>query len=163
MFLGDNILELKLNELKTKKFKKIIAFIDGSETAEKAMKKAILLARSLNINIEVIYMINTATIVRVFPHQDRVISPQQLEIAANLKKQACSSLYNIEKVCNKLEVKVTTKIVEDVPFVDITKKAGRDDLIVMGCNKSLYSTRLFFHSVSEKILQHAQSTVMFVR
>jgi hypothetical protein len=39
-----------------------------------------------------------------------------------------------------------------ITFVDIIKKADRNDLIVTGCNKTLYFNRLFFRSVSENIL-----------
>lgn len=163
MFLGDNILELELHGLKTNKFKKITVIINGSETSRKAAETAIQLGKNLEINVTIIYGINLSKIVSAFPHPDRVISPQQLELASIMKVQAHSFLYEFEKRCDKLGVNVKTEVIEDLSYVKIIKEAEKNDLIVIGSNKKLLRRRMLFPSISEKILNHARSSVMFVR
>jgi len=163
MFLGDNISELELNGLKTNKFKKITVLINGSENSRKAAETAIQLGKNLEINVTIIYGINLSKIVRAFPHPDRVISPQQIEMAGIMKIQAHSFLYELEKRCNKIGVNVKTELIEDISYVKIIKEAEQNDLIVIGSNKKLLRRRIIFPSISEKILNHARSSVMFVR
>jgi len=113
--------------------------------------------------VTIIYGINLSKIVRAFPHPDRVISPQQIEMAGIMKIQAHSFLYELEKRCNKIGVNVKTELIEDISYVKIIKEAEQNDLIVIGSNKKLLRRRIIFPSISEKILNHARSSVMFVR
>ena len=163
MFLGDNISEIELHGLKTKKFKKITVIIDGSETSRKAAETAIQLGKNCDINVTIIYGINLSKIVRAFPHPDHFISPKQLELADIMKIQAHSFLFELEKMCNKIGVNVETKLIEDIPYLKIIKKAEQHDLIVIGSNKKMLKRRILFPSISEKILNNTHSSVMFVR
>ncbi len=149
-------IKLDLKTLKTKEFEKklfdrIIVFINSSELAEKAVINGISLGKSLDTSVKVICVLDTSGVVRVFPHPDRVISPQHLEIIANLKKQTYSFLQDIEQLCNKLGVKVTTKLVENVPLIEIAKKVGKKDLIIIGSDKTSYPKRKFHNNISEKV------------
>lgn len=163
MFLGDNILESELHGLKTKKFKKITVLIDGSETSRKAAEIAIQLGKSFDVNVTIIYELDSSKVVRAFPHPDRVISPQQLELASIMKVQAQSYLYELEKRCDKIGVNVKTEIIENIPYLKIIKNAEQNDLIVVGSNKKLLRKRIIFPSISERILRHSNSSVMFAR
>jgi nucleotide-binding universal stress UspA family protein len=163
MFLGDNILETELHGLKTKKFKKITVLIDGSETSRKTAETPIQLGKKFDANVTIIYRINLSKIFRAFPHPDRVISPQQLEMGSIMKIQAHSFLFELEKMCNKLGVNVETKLIKDIPYLKIIKKANHNDLIVIGIKEKCLEEELFFLVFSEKILNNAHSSVMFVR
>jgi nucleotide-binding universal stress UspA family protein len=154
---------LKIKKLEKKLFDRIIVIIDSSELAEKAAVNGISLGKSLDTNVKVIYLLDTSGVVRAFPHQDRVISPQHLQIIAHLKKQTRSFLDDIKKLCNKLGVKVTTKLVENISLIEIAKKAGRKDLIIIGSDKTSYPNKIFHRNVSEKVLRHASSTVMIIK
>jgi nucleotide-binding universal stress UspA family protein len=151
-----------INGIGKRLFDRIIVIIDGSELAERTVVTGISIAKSFNIGMTVMYVLDTSVIVRAFPHHDRVISPQHLEMAVNLKKEARSFLDDIESMCDKFGLKVTTKLAENIPFVEIVKKAERKDLIVIGCRLSS-SYRRFLRNDSGKILRHTSSTVMFVR
>jgi nucleotide-binding universal stress UspA family protein len=153
----------ELNKNKSKEIKRITALVDGSENSKKASEMAIGLGKKFDVDVTIIYEMNSYKIARVFPHPDRVITSKQLELVSIMKIQAHSFLFELEKRCNKIGVNVETKLIEDVPYLKIIKKAEQQDLIVIGINKKMVKRRIIFPSISEKILKNAHSSVMFVR
>lgn len=156
------ILTEEISKCKSQEISGIIALVDGSETSRKASEMAIRLGKKFDVNVTIIYEFDSSKVVRAFPHPDRVISPKQLELASIMKVQAHSFVYELEKRCDKIGVIVKTEIIENIPYLKIIQDAERNDLIIIGMNKKLLR-RIIFSSISEKILHHSTSYVMFVR
>jgi nucleotide-binding universal stress UspA family protein len=53
--------------------------------------------------------------------------------------------------------------VENVPLIEVAKKAGRKDLIIIGSDRTSYPNRIFHRNASEKVLRRASSTVMVIK
>jgi nucleotide-binding universal stress UspA family protein len=148
---------------KGKNIKRITALLDGSETSRKASEMAIQLGDKFDVNVTIIYELDSTKVVRAFPHPNRVISPQQLELASILKIQAHSFLYELEKRCDKIGVNIETELAENIPYLNIIKNAKQNNLIIIGNNKKLLRKRIIFPSISERILRHSNSPILFVR
>jgi nucleotide-binding universal stress UspA family protein len=156
------IVTKELNGSNPKEIRRITVLVDGSETSEKASEIAIQLGKNFDVNVTIIYEVDSSKVMRTFPHPDHVISPQQLELASILKVEAHSFLYELEKICDKIGVNVKTELIENIPYVKIIKNAEPNDLIVVGSNNKLLK-RIIRPSIFEKILRHSNSSVMFVR
>jgi nucleotide-binding universal stress UspA family protein len=148
---------------KGKNIKKITALLDGSETSRKTSEMAIQLGKKYDVNVNIIYELDSTKVVRAFPHPNRVISPQQLELASIMKIQAHSFLYELEKRCDKIGVNVKTELIENIPYLNIIKNAEQNNLIIIGNNKKMFRRRFIFPSFSERILRHSNSPILFVR
>jgi nucleotide-binding universal stress UspA family protein len=143
--------------------KRIIAFVDKSEISKKASKIAVQLGKKIDVCITIIYVLDSNRVVRIFPYTDCVISHKQLELASIMKIEAYSFLYEIEKICDKIGVNVKTELVGNIPYLNIIKNAKQNDLIIIANNKKLLRRRIVFPSISERILHHSNSPIMFVR
>ena len=144
-------------------FDRILLVVDGSDAAKKAAMKALLLGKLMHITVIAIFVIDTSKIVRAFPHSDRVISPQHLEMAAEWKKQARDFLSEIKQLGEKSNVKVLTELHEGIPEVEIMKKAKINDLIVVGGKKASFLDRVLLLSTLEQVIHRTTSSVLLVR
>jgi len=139
-------------------FHRIIAPVDGSSYAIKAVKKAISLAKLNRVEIVALYVIDTPRLTKTIPYDD-----VSLPWEAILTKQGKEVLANVEKIGKKAGVKVMKKLVEGVPEEVIIKEAKKNDLIVMGCKGMTGLNRILLGNVCEKVSHHAASPVLIVR
>ena len=72
-------------------------------------------------------------------------------------------LDDIEEMGNKEGVKVRKELKEGIPDDEIIKLAGKKDLIVMGSKGKTALDRIFLGSVSEKVLHHADSSILIIK
>ena len=68
-----NIITEEINEFKSKEISGITALVDGSENSRKASEMAIQLGKKFDVNVTVIYELDSSKVIRAFPHPDRVI------------------------------------------------------------------------------------------
>ena len=144
-------------------FDKVYAIINSSEITEKILTTGISLAKSFDIDMTVLYLVDTSIIVSEFPHHDRVISPQHLMVALKIKKQARFFLDNIKKNYNTAGVRITTKLIENQPLARVIQKAKRKDLIIIGHTEKSSHIKIFRRNETKKILRNAPSTVLIVK
>lgn len=140
-------------------FKRIIAPVDGSTEAKKAAKKAIFLAKQLNVDVVALYVVDKTFLAR-FPAPDDLMSFNWDKF---LQKEAFDVLDDIEEMGNNEGVKVIKEFKEGIPDDEIIKSAGKKDLIVMGGKGKTALDRIFLGSVSEKVLHHATSSVLIIK
>ena len=139
-------------------FRRIIAAVDGSSYATKAVKKAISLAKLNGVEIVALYVVDTPRLTQTIPYDD-VSVPWE----AILTKQGKEVLNDVEKMGKAAGVTVIKKLVEGLPEEVIIKEGKKDDLIVMGCKGLTGLDLVLLGSVCEKVSHHAKAPVLIVR
>ncbi len=145
-------------KIQPSEFKRIIAPVDGSANATRAAKKALFLGKQTGDEVLVLYVIDTPRLTNTIPPDE--ISRVWFDM---LRTQGQKVLHEIQKMANKMHVKIQTKLVEGIPQEVILKEARKDDLIVMGCKGMTAIDRLLMGSVCENVVRHANAQVMVVR
>jgi nucleotide-binding universal stress UspA family protein len=138
-------------------FKNILLAVDGSEQSMKAAIVAADLARSLD----------TALIVlTVFEHVPGILGDIEREkvIAAHMS-EAEQIMEAAREIIGKIPGEITQEILEGPPAEAILRvqEIRNCDLIIMGTRGRGRLAGLVLGSVSQKVLAHAQSPVLFVK
>lgn len=150
--------EEMVKKIQPNEFKRIIAPVDGSSYANRAVKKALFLGKQTGNEVIILYVIDTPRLTTTIPPDE--ISRTWYDI---LRTQGQGVLGDIQKTAKKMGVKIKTKLVEGIPAEVIMKEAKKDDLIVMGCKGMTAIDRLLMGSVCENVVRHADAQVMVVR
>jgi nucleotide-binding universal stress UspA family protein len=158
LFISMIVIPMKKNTSDIKGFNKIIAPVDGSKGATKAVQKALVLAKQTGQTLVAIYVVDTPRLTETIPADDISVAWEEL-----LKKEGQKVLDNIERQAKKMGVSIQKKLVEGIPEEVIMKEAKKDDLIVMGCKGKSAMDRILMGSVCEKVTRHASSQVMVIR
>jgi nucleotide-binding universal stress UspA family protein len=140
-------------------FSRIIAAVDGSSYATKAVKKAIVLAKLNGVEIVALYVVDTPRLTQTIPYDNDVSTPWE----AILTKQGKEVLNVVEKMGKAAGVTVIKKLVVGLPEEVIINEGKKDDLIVMGCKGLTGLDRILLGSVCEKVSHHASAPVLIVR
>jgi len=149
-----------------KEFKRVITPVDGSESSKRSAKKAIYLAKKMDVELIAIYVVHVPISAYVGPPYSPVIYTDDTEIKEirkKMKKEGAQVLAEIEEMASKVGLTITKKVLEGSPDEEIIRISKKDDLIVMGAKGISAIDRIFLGSVSEKVLHNASSSVMVVR
>ncbi|MCC7573955.1 MAG: universal stress protein [Candidatus Methanofastidiosum sp.] len=149
-----------------KEFKRIITPVDGSESSKRSARKAIYLAKEMDVELIALYVVHVPISAYVGPPYSPVIYTDDTEIKEirkKMKKEGALLLDEIVSLASASGLKITKKIIEGSPDEEIIKISKKDDLIVMGAKGISAIDRIFLGSVSEKVLHNANSSVMIVR
>ena len=149
-----------------KEFKRIITPVDGSESSKRSAKKAIYLAKKMDVELITLYVVHVPISAYVGPPYSPVIytdNTEIKEIRKKMKKEGALVLDEIEEMASKVGLTITKKVLEGSPDEEIIRISKKDDLIVMGAKGISAIDRIFLGSVSEKVLHNASSSVMVVR
>ncbi|HII94172.1 MAG TPA: universal stress protein [Candidatus Methanofastidiosum sp.] len=149
-----------------KDFKRIITPVDGSESSKRSAKKAIYLAKKMDVELITLYVVHVPISAYVGPPYSPVIytdNTEIKEIRKKMKKEGAIVLEEIEEMASKVGLTITKKVLEGSPDEEIIRISKKDDLIVMGAKGISAIDRIFLGSVSEKVLHNASSSVMVVR
>ena len=149
-----------------KDFKRIITPVDGSESSKRSAKKAIYLAKKMDVELIAIYVVHVPISAYVGPPYSPVIYTDDTEIKEirkKMKKEGALVLGEIGEMASKVGLTITKKVLEGSPDEEIIRISKKDDLIVMGAKGISAIDRIFLGSVSEKVLHNALSSVMIVR
>jgi nucleotide-binding universal stress UspA family protein len=144
-------------------FKRIILPINKSNEYLKVTKKAIQLAKKLNINVTAIYVLNTKIFAEMMPTNQMYAYKYYKNIKHRHKENAHKFLNKIEKIAHEKDIDVQTILIEGNPEKKILKEADENDLIVMSSKNISTLNRVFLSSLSEKILHSSSSTFMIMR
>ena len=143
----------------TKAFGRILVPVDGSEVAMRAAKKALALAKSIDVKVVAMHAIN----IGIYAYQTEVIYPTEIPLAELIQKEGHSYLDEIVTLGEEMGISVTKKLVEGHPAEEIIKEAKEDDLIVIGSKGRTGLDRLLLGSVAENVARHALCPVMIVK
>jgi nucleotide-binding universal stress UspA family protein len=144
----------------TSVFGRIVVPIDGSEVAKKAAKIALELAKSTEIEVVALHVLNIPGIPTRYPYPTEIPYQPLHEL---IRRDGRSYLEELAKLGKEIGVNVSTKLVECHPTEEILKEAKEDDLIVLGSKGKTGLDRLLLGSVAENIAHHALCPVMIVR
>lgn len=144
-------------------FKRIILPINKSNKSIKTAKKAIQLAKKLDINVTAIFTINPSLFTCTIPSHQLYTFTQYKDMKHEKKEKAHDFLNKIEEIGDKKNVKVQTILLEGNSKEKIIDETNKNDLIVLGAKETSAFNRIFLSSLNEKLLHNAPSTVMIFR
>ncbi len=137
-------------------FTRILAAIDGSESAKKAFEESIYLAQKCNSKLDVVHVVSCEL---------GGDSATTFELIDDLKTKAEKMLDEYKTLAAKNNVSVEIMIIQGDPARVIIElaKTKRHDLIIMGTRGKSAFQELLIGSVSQKVIHHASCPVMVIR
>jgi len=141
--------------------KKILVAVDGSDHAKKALYKAKEIGEQYNSDIIILYVISS--IRHCHPYVlDKAIEAEINKMALN---QAKIILEDAAKVYEDYPAKATTFMKCGDPAKEILDKAKNEkcDLIVMGSRGLNTISRAMLGSISNKVVNHSDISVLVVK
>lgn len=138
-------------------YSKILIAVDSSEFSMQAAKKGLELARQMNAQVALIYVVDTS---KAIGNIDAGILPDQAMVV--LKKEVEQTLDELATMYNGDSI--LKFMPEGHPTKDILKTAEvwDADLIVMGTHGRTGLMHLLVGSVAEYIVRHSKIPVMVV-
>lgn len=137
---------------------KILVAYDGSELSEKALKKAIEIAKT---DSEV-----QLTVVNVLDLTRTIANSMMFdEILKEMRSAARELLQKAEEIMDNLPNPTTTFALEGSPGREISQfvKENRYDLVVMGSRGLSDFKELFLGSVSHYVTQHVYCPILIIK
>lgn len=147
-----------------RKYQNILVAIDGSDEAEQAFKKSVLIAKENKSQLFITHVTDTRTL-RTFPSFDTTINPTDFTDQAY--KAAETTLNAYKKWAEDRQLAdVETILKFGSPKVEIAKNIPKEhniDLILLGATGLNAVERILIGSVSEYVVRNAPCDVLIVR
>jgi nucleotide-binding universal stress UspA family protein len=143
-------------------YTKILAPIDGSKIALKAAGHAISMAKLLNAEIEILYVIpkteEPKTRKQFF--EDEVLEEELSKFSELFGK---SYIQEVQRICRTEDVKMKTVIIQGSPGPKIVEESKKQDvdLIIMGRKSEAIET-MELGPASRYVVEHAKCPVLIV-
>ncbi|MGL4670456.1 MAG: universal stress protein [Methanobacteriaceae archaeon] len=141
-------------------YKKILLPTDGSKLADKAVERAIFIAKESGAEIIALSVVETNYAIGL-PSDDTIFYINEM-----LKKESNKNLKKFEDILNESSsnVKLTLKIEEGSPADVIIETIDKEeiDLVVMGSSGKSGLDKFIMGSVAEKVLKAAKCDVLIV-
>jgi nucleotide-binding universal stress UspA family protein len=144
-------------------FRRIILPINKTNKSLKIAKKAVKLAKKLDINVTAIYTVNPTVFAGTMPSHQAYAYKYHKDIKEGKKEKAHEFLNKIEKIGDEKNVNVQTVLLEGNADEKIINEVNENDLIIVGAKGTSTIDRIFLSSLNEKLLHNAPSTVMIFR
>lgn len=145
-------------------FKKIIVAINGSQSSIHAAMYAIMMARTYNILIKFVYVVDTATI-KYLSINHFLTSDEKSDFKTNLQSDGENFLNYVENLARSKGVKPEREIRNGGVFTEIIKSADEfeADLILLGGNESNLLKRNILSKDQSEVLSNAKCPVMIIQ
>lgn len=143
-------------------YQNILVAVDGSETAQQALREAIKLARSLSSRIRIIHVVNTVPWIAQG-------APEAIEeIVTQLRSTGESIVHEAKTAVRQADVEVDDRLVEATgeragEFIVSEANAWPAHLIVCGTHGRRSLKRLLVGGDAEYIVRHSPVPVLLVR
>ena len=144
-------------------FRSIVVGTDGSDTAQKAVDKAIELAKSLDARVWLVSAYEPVPITRL--REEARQAPADLQWMVTPREEVDATLSDAADVVRAAGVDVETFAREGDPadaILDVAEERNAD-LIVVGNRGMTGAKRFLLGSVPNKVSHHAPSSVMIIR
>jgi nucleotide-binding universal stress UspA family protein len=146
--------------------KTILVPVDFSEFMEKVMEYAGFFAQRFNSSLLVFHVLQTYQISEAVTWMETFLPPQpEKQLIDQLRDSAEQKLEELKNRYSKLQISITTRIEEGVPFVEIVRTASEEnvDMILMGSHGRTGIKHLLIGSVAEKVIRKAPCPVFCVK
>jgi len=142
-----------------KNVKKILIPIDGSDYSMRAAEYGLGIAKMIDAQIMVVYVMDQTLLDQVLRVADRE------DVERDLKKDGQQYINYVLKVAQKESVKAGSLLVKGRPFEQIVHLAKElnMDLIVMGTYGLKGADRILIGSVAEKVIEYSPCPVLVVK
>jgi len=144
-------------------FQSIVVGTDGSQTAGKAVREAIELAKELGATIDFVSAYEPVSSQRL--REDARPVPADMQWMVNPREDVDATLREAAQRAEDADVKVNTHALEGDPadaILDVAEERGAD-LIVVGNKGMTGAKRFLLGSVPNKISHHAPCSVLIIR
>jgi nucleotide-binding universal stress UspA family protein len=141
------------------KIKNILVPTDGEEQSMHAAQYALTIAKMLDAQVTVIYVIDTFAL----DHVARATGRENLE--REIKEDGQHYINYIVGMAKKAGVRITSLIAKGRPFEQIVNLANSSntDLIVMGASRHKGADRILIGSVAQRVIEYASCPVLVVK
>jgi nucleotide-binding universal stress UspA family protein len=138
---------------------KVLVPVDGSEYSLRALDTAIYLAKKIDANITVMHIIENLP--TVYVESQKVLN----DLLAKYRTESENILDKCKQIAEKSGVKIETVIAEGDAASNIVVYArnGGFDTIIMGSRGVGSFKEMVLGSVSNKVLHHANCSVVIVK
>jgi len=142
-------------------FSKILAAVDGSPDAKKALDYAISLAKTYGSTLTVMYVVHR----RVYVAAEEAGFTPTAALIHDMEEQGKKILDEAKRTAQSRGVELDTVLVHGIPAEEILKKAEAEkyDMIVVGSRGRTSVKAFLLGSVSDKVSHHAKCPVLIVK
>ena len=144
--------------------RKILVFIDGTESSITAAQYAICLARHLRADLTAFYVINTRAMedllkARIF------LREEQMEYTRDLEADAKRYLNHVRELARSKGLAIETKSAQGSVHQEILKQIKEDDidLLIIGELSRIRSRRDEFYNDTERAMRSSNCSVLIVK
>ena len=144
-------------------FQTIVVGTDGSETARKAVRDAVALAKSVGATVGIVSAYEPVSKQRL--REESRQAPQDTQWSINAREDVNAPLAEAAEGVKDEGVDVTTFAREGDPadaILDVAEERG-SDLIVVGNKGMTGAKRFLLGSVPNKVSHHAPCSVLIIR
>src|SRR4051794_39875485 len=144
-------------------FGAIVVGTDGSETARKAVREAVELAKSVGATIDIVSAYEPVSDQRL--REESRQAPEDLQWMVNPREDVEATLREAAEEAQDAGVRVETFAREGDPadaILDVAEERG-SDLIVVGNKGMTGAKRFLLGSVPNKVSHHAPCSVLIIR
>jgi nucleotide-binding universal stress UspA family protein len=144
-------------------FSSIVVGTDGSETATRAVREAVAVAKAVGATVELVSAYAKESESRV--RADARDAPQDVQWAVNPRRAVEATLSDAASIAQAEGVSVNTYARQADPadaILDVAEEQ-KADLIVVGNKGMTGAKRFLLGSVPDKISHHAPCSVMIIR
>jgi nucleotide-binding universal stress UspA family protein len=145
-------------------FKRILVAVDGSDVAELALEESIKLARALQSQLRLVYVVDAINI------SLGADFPYPVEMSKAIIKSGQALLHKAGAAASKAGIPVETRLIEiDILGQRIPELIAADaeawpaDMIVIGTHGRRGLSHLFLGSVAEGVVRVATKPVLLIR
>ena len=145
-------------------FRKILAYLDGSEESISALMYSILLAKSTGAELHAVYVVNTKALSELV-RAHIFIDQEKREYLDDLKKDSARHLRHAERLASSKDQDIIVKAIEGSPHIVIQDyvKANGIDLLAIGPVNAIRSRRDELTSENDRMLRTVPCQVLVVR
>ncbi|MBS7261757.1 MAG: universal stress protein [Treponema sp.] len=146
-------------------FKKIIVAVNGSESSIHAAMYGIMMAKSYNLKIKAIFVVDTATI-KLLSLNKFLIDEEKYSYEERLSSDGENYLKYVERLAQSKGVKIETELLKGGVYSEIVREAENyeADLLLLGGNRG-QNRKIYRTSASDNeknILLSSSVPVLFV-
>jgi len=145
-------------------FKKILVYVDNSESAVEAAMYSILLAKENKTKLDVLYVVDTKSVSDLYKAHI-FVDIEKVDYERDLEHDADKYIRHIKRMALKKQVEVNTHIVNGNAPVEVNKyiKDNAIDLLVLPKVSNIRSRREELTSDLDRILRTSKVPVLIVR